>query len=172
LLELANLFIGEQTRVLRSLESFIPSIHWPDIRKAFLLYYTRQGHFREEDDAWEEADNPELFWQLHWDDNNLLAKLAIRVFYILANEVSSERVFSAMKILHSKPRNRLTEDRVDKLLFIQINLRTLRRRKRQSESQNEEIDESESEDEMDGSPYQIVPWVVQRVSSDASTPCI
>jgi hypothetical protein len=74
-----------------------------------------------------------------------------------------------MKTLHSKPRNRLTEDRVNKLLFIQINLRTLRRRKRQSEPQNEEIDESESEDEMDASPYQIVPWVVQRVFSDAST---
>jgi hypothetical protein len=76
-----------------------------------------------------------------------------------------------MNILHLKPRNRLTEDRVDKLLFIQINLRTLRRRKRQPqrESQSEEIDESESEDGMDASPYQIVPWIVQRVSSDAST---
>jgi hypothetical protein len=106
---------------------------------------------------------------LHWDDNNLLAKLAIRVFHTLANEVPSERVFSAMNILHSKPRNRLTEDRVDKLLFIQINLRTLRRRKRQREPQSEEIDESESEDGMDASPYQIIPWIVQRVSSDAST---
>jgi hypothetical protein len=57
-----------------------------------------------------------------------------------------------MKILHSKPRNRLTEDRVDKLLFIQINLRTLRRRKQQQrEPQSEEIDESESEDGMDAS---------------------
>jgi hypothetical protein len=75
-----------------------------------------------------------------------------------------------MKTLHSKPRNRLTEDRVDKLLFIQINLRTLRRRtKPRSEPQSEEIDESESEDGMDASPYQIVPWIVQRVSSDAST---
>lgn len=75
-----------------------------------------------------------------------------------------------MKILHSKPRNRLTEDRVDKLLFIQINLRTLRRRKqRQREPQSEEMDESESEDGMDASPYQIVPWIVQHVSSDAST---
>jgi hypothetical protein len=76
-----------------------------------------------------------------------------------------------MKILQSKTRNRLTEDRVDKLLFIQINLRTLRRRKQQpqSEPQSEEIDESESKDRMDASPYQIIPWIVQRVSSDAST---
>jgi hAT family C-terminal dimerisation region len=160
--ELTNLFIGEQTRVLRSFKSFISFIYWLDIRKAFLLYYTRQGHFREENDAWNKVDNSELFWQLYWDDNNLLANLAIRIFYILANEVPSERVFSAMKILHSKTRNRLTEDRVDKLLFIQINLRTLRRRKQQpqSEPKSEEINESESEDRMDASPYQIVPWIV------------
>jgi hAT family C-terminal dimerisation region len=62
-------------------------------------------------------------------------KLVIRVFYILANEVSSERVFLAIKTLYLKTRNRLIEDRVDKLLFIQINLRTLRRRKQQSQSE-------------------------------------
>jgi hypothetical protein len=91
-------------------------------------------------------NNPELFWQLHWDDNNLLAKPAIRVFHTLTNEVPSQRVFSAMKILHSKTRNRLREDRVDKLLFIQINLRTLRRHKRQprSELQSKKAYESES----------------------------
>ena len=32
-----------------------------------------------------------------------------------------------MNILHSKSRNRLTPERVDKLLYIQINCRTLRR---------------------------------------------
>ena len=32
-----------------------------------------------------------------------------------------------MNILHSKSRNRLTPERVDKLLYIQINRRTLRR---------------------------------------------
>ena len=65
LLILINTCTGEQTRVLRSLESFIPSHHWPAVRRAFLLYYTRQGHFIEEDDRWKDADNAELFWQLH-----------------------------------------------------------------------------------------------------------
>jgi hypothetical protein len=107
---------------------------------------------------------------MHWDHNNHLAKLATRVFHTLANEVPSERVFSAMKTLHSKTRNRLTEERVDKLLFIQINLRTLNRKERkpqpQDEFQGNGTDESDSEDETDRSPYQIVPWIVQRVSSD------
>jgi hAT family C-terminal dimerisation region len=64
------------------------------------------------------ADNPVLFWLMHWDYNNHLVKLATRVFYILANEVSSERVFLTMKTLHLKTRNRLIKERVNKLLFI------------------------------------------------------
>jgi hAT family C-terminal dimerisation region len=67
---------------------------------------------------------------MHWDHNNHLAKLATRVFYILANEVPSERVISVIKTLYSKTRNRLTKERVNKLLFIQINLRTLNRKER------------------------------------------
>jgi hypothetical protein len=74
-----------------------------------------------------------------------------------------------MKTLHSKTRNRLTEDRIDKLLFIQINLRTLGRKNVKKQSQDEEINESGSEGETDDSPYQFVPWIVQRVSSDAPT---
>jgi hypothetical protein len=109
-----------------------------------------------------------LFWQLHWDDNNLLAKLAIRVFHTLANEVPSERVFSAMKLLHSKTRNRLSEDRVDKLLFIQINTRTLRRRPK-VRTRDEETDGSSTEDETDISPCQFAPLIVQRVSEDSPT---
>jgi hypothetical protein len=77
-----------------------------------------------------------------------------------------------MKLLHFIVYNRLTEDRVNKLLFIQINLRTLRRLPRipkdliQGESHEMETDESDLEVELDCGPYQLVPWIVQRVSQD------
>jgi hAT family C-terminal dimerisation region len=118
----------------------------------------------EEDDRWKDADNAELFWQLHWDDNNLLTKLATRIFHTLANEIPSERVFSAMKLLHSIVRNRLSEERVDKLLFIQINLRTLRRQPKARKPPSRESDGSDTEDAQDCSPYQLVPLIVQRLS--------
>jgi len=41
--------------------------------------------------------------------------------------VPCERAFSALHQLHTKTRNALTPERVDKLLYIQINSRTLKR---------------------------------------------
>jgi hypothetical protein len=38
-----------------------------------------------------------------------------------------ERAFSALNLLHIKTRNALTPERVNKLLYVQINSRTLRR---------------------------------------------
>jgi hypothetical protein len=68
-----------------------------------------------------------MFWQLHFDDNIPLSKLADRLFHTLANSVPCERNFSSMNILHSKAHSRLTIERINKLLYIQINRRTLRR---------------------------------------------
>jgi len=62
-----------------------------------------------------------MFWQLHFDDNNALAQLADRVLHTLANSVPCERAFSALNQLHTKTRNSLTPERVNKLLYIQIN---------------------------------------------------
>jgi len=56
-----------------------------------------------------------------------LAQLADRVLHTLANSVPCERAFSALNLLHTKTRNALTPERVNKLLYIQINSRTLRR---------------------------------------------
>jgi hAT family C-terminal dimerisation region len=68
-----------------------------------------------------------MFWQLYFDNNNALAQLADRVLYTLANSVPCERAFSAPNQLYTKTRNALTPERVNKLLYIQINSRTLRR---------------------------------------------
>jgi hypothetical protein len=44
-----------------------------------------------------------------------------------ANSVTSERAWSAMNFIHSKLRNTLSLEAVDKLLFIYINVRSLRK---------------------------------------------
>ena len=59
------------------------------------------------------------------DNARVLSNLADRLWYTLATEVPSERAFSALQIAKSKTRNRLTDNRVDKLLFVQMNLRAL-----------------------------------------------
>ena len=64
------------------------------------------------------------------------------MLHTLANSISCERAFSALNQLHTKTRNALTSERVDKLLYIQMNGRTLRR-----DALIENLSENENEDE-------------------------
>ena len=52
----------------------------------------------------------------------VLLNLADRLWHTLVTKVPSERAFSAFQIAKSKIRNRLEDNRVNKLLFIQMNL--------------------------------------------------
>jgi hAT family C-terminal dimerisation region len=94
----------------------------------FLRYYTRKALFADYDSRWDYKDKPEIFWQLHFDECPALSRLADRLIHTLANSVPCERNFSLMNNPHSKARNRLTPERVDKLLYIKINRWTLNRK--------------------------------------------
>jgi hypothetical protein len=72
------------------------------------------------------------------------------VLYTLANSVPCERAFSALNQLHTKTRNALTPERVDKLLYIQINSRTLRRDALVKELPEDEDEEEEGDLVVDG----------------------
>jgi hypothetical protein len=119
---------NEQTTVLSVLRRYTTDQEFPAIRAAFLNYYTRQESFTADTDAWECADSPKLFLQLHWDDAPGLAVIAIRLLNTIANEVPCERAFSTLKATKSKTRSRLTDDHVDKLCYIQINSRVFARK--------------------------------------------
>jgi hypothetical protein len=56
-----------------------------------------------------------------------ISQLTYRLHTTLGSSVPSERVFSAMKLTHSRLCTTLTTERVDKLLYIQVNCRVLRR---------------------------------------------
>ena len=125
---------------------------YPRALQAFLRYHTRRAPFADYRKSWDYAEDPEIFWQLHFDDNIPLSTLAHRLFYTLANSVPCERNFSSMKVLHSKLRSRLTIERVNKLLYIQINRRTLKRDGKvrvlgDAENEEDEADTTEEEGE-------------------------
>jgi hypothetical protein len=113
--------------VLVTLKKYINPFDLLRATQAFLRYYTRRGPFSKDHANWAYAQDPVTFWQLHFDDNNALSQLADRFLQTLANSVPCERHFSALNHLHNKARNHLTPERVNKLLYIQINRRTLRR---------------------------------------------
>jgi hypothetical protein len=144
----ANGIIGEQERVLATLKEHILPADLPRAMQAFLRYYTRRGPFREDHSSWTYAEDPVTFWQLHFDDNNALSKLADRILQTLANSVPCERHFSALNLLHTKTRNALLPERVGKLLYVQINRRTLRRDPLVKVLENDEEEEEEGEDDL------------------------
>jgi hypothetical protein len=139
---------------LTTLKDYLPPADVPRATQAFLRFYTRRGPFREDHSSWDYAEDSVMFWQLYFDDNNALAQLADRVLHILVNLVPCKRAFSALNQLHIKTRNALTPERVDKLLYIQINSRTLRRdalvgKRLKDENEDEDEDEDEDKDEDD-----------------------
>ena len=87
---------------------------YPRALQAFLHYHTRRAPFADYRKSWDYAEDPEIFWQLHFDDSIPLSTLAHRLFYTLANSVPCKRNFSSMKVLHSKLRSRLTVERINK----------------------------------------------------------
>jgi hAT family C-terminal dimerisation region len=89
-----------------------------------------------------------MFWQLYFDNNNALAQLADRVLHILTNSVPCERAFSALNQLYIKTRNALTPKRVNKLLCIQINSRTLRRDALVEKLLKDEDEDEDKEDDL------------------------
>jgi len=56
-----------------------------------------------------------------------LAPFAEKLMITCANSVASKRAWSAMNYIHSKSQNSLSAKVVDKLLFIYINIRALRK---------------------------------------------
>ena len=146
----------EQSRVLTALESLVEPHQYSHTLSTFLSYYNRIGSFKDTDQRWNHKDQPLIFWQLYMDEDRPLAMLAIRMLKTIANSVPSERAFSALKATHTITRNRLTAERVNKLLFIQINQRVLKR----SNPRDSTIDESakiEAVDPATDSDYELQP---------------
>ncbi|KAH6590837.1 hypothetical protein BASA61_005125, partial [Batrachochytrium salamandrivorans] len=61
------------------------------------------------------------YWLIDGLAHPNLREVAINVFSMVASSAASERGFSAMGFVHSKLRNRLSADKVQKLIFIKNN---------------------------------------------------
>lgn len=78
--------------------------------------------------------------------NRYLGTVARRLLSCLANSVPSERAFSAQNFIHNKTRNRLSQEKTDKLAFIYMNAKALRRDRKSFHSLTaQEIEDLEDE---------------------------
>jgi hypothetical protein len=98
------------------------------IAMGHLSQFRRQsGLFQKNSWIWEHANNPVQFWQLIESFAPDLAKISERLSSCPYSSVTSERAFSILNLIHTKTRNRLKPERVNKLQYIYINERALAR---------------------------------------------
>jgi hAT family C-terminal dimerisation region len=61
------------------------------------------------------------FWGSYSHDWPLLSELALKVFSMATSNAASERNFSTMGFIHSKLRNSLGRETVEKLVYLKTN---------------------------------------------------
>jgi Protein of unknown function (DUF 659) len=94
------------------------------LREDYCYYISQIGPFDTTNPCWKHEDNATSFWLLA-SIRSQLGKLALRVFKAPCNSVPSERAFSIQNLIHTKTRNQLRSEKVDKLTYIYINTRVL-----------------------------------------------
>lgn len=79
-------------------------------------------------ELWSYATDYVTFWDMASSEAPELSRLAVRLHETPANSVPSERSFSAMNFIQNDTRTRLTTDKTNKLTYIFMNTKALRRR--------------------------------------------
>lgn len=96
-------------------------------RCEFLYFRSQSNPFESSRYCWKHSKDPRTFWLMQQQHAKVLGPLSLRIFSTPSNSVPSERAFSVMNFLHSKARNSLESERVDKLTYTYINTRIFRR---------------------------------------------
>ncbi len=90
-------------------------------------FRTKTGRFNPLFWCWTLSESPATFWTNASPSSPTIGPLAIRLMNTPATTVPSERSFSVLNLLHNKLRNRLTASRVDKLQYVYINERVIKK---------------------------------------------
>ncbi|ONL96592.1 hAT dimerization domain-containing protein / transposase-related [Zea mays] len=72
--------------------------------------------------------NPASWWRLYGTETPALQKMATKILSLTTSSSGCERNWSGFDGVHTKKRNRLTTDRLNKLVYIQFNNRLINKR--------------------------------------------
>ncbi|KAF7173370.1 hypothetical protein CNMCM6106_007473 [Aspergillus hiratsukae] len=141
--------VGDQSAIFSFIKKHTSEDHIR-IQRDFLNFRRMREGF-ESRELWERevVNDPHTFWQFASEYSPELADLALRIFDTPANSVPSERAFSTMNLTHTRHRNRLKVEKVDKICYIHINRRILDRNKIAVEKVKKRIDQLDDEEALD-----------------------
>ena len=94
------------------------------LREEYCYYISQMRPFSITNLCWKHEEDPVGFW-LITSISSLLGRLALRIFKTPCNSVPCERAFSIQNLIHTKIRNQLRSEKVDKLTYIYVNTRVL-----------------------------------------------
>jgi len=121
-------YFGEKVKLadVDLLISYIAEWGQDEDRPGLLDYKTQVTEFivwarRQREVGRDTYPHPRLWWEAYGGNYPLLRPIALAVFNMAAGSSSTERSFSANNFIHSKLRNRLSEERVNKLTYIKMN---------------------------------------------------
>jgi hypothetical protein len=118
--------LDQQTTVFGCLKDHVPANSYEGVESAFLNFRARRVEFAPSNVYWKGFTafiKSTKFLQIYLLFSSILADLAIRLFDISANSVSSEWVFSAMNFQATRNRNRINVEKIDILIYISLHYR-------------------------------------------------
>lgn len=162
--------IGDQTTIFKFIKIHTSSENHIGLQRDFLNFKRMRQGF-ESSELWEKevVDDPYTFWQFASEYSPFLAELAMWLFETPANSVPSERAFSTMNLTHTRYRNRLKVEKVDKICYIHINRRILDRKKMNKEKVKKRIDQLNDEEALE--LEESLPVAIEKEGSNESTGC-
>ncbi|SMR55142.1 unnamed protein product [Zymoseptoria tritici ST99CH_1E4] len=114
-----------QYRVLNAIKRSVDNAANRELIKSDYYSFRRKDSvFSADDDCWKLSMLN--FWTNRQHAAPLLANYAIRLAKTRANTTTAERTFSTLRLLHTRLRNRLLPDQLDRLLTVYFNSRVRR----------------------------------------------
>ena len=122
-----------ETQILSAIECILNisknklNINEQEIIDEIANYRCRSGKLFGNNFIWKSSfDNPVSWWKGLCSSSSL-SKVASRILMMPASSAATERSFSVYSHIHSKKRNRLTNDRASKLLYVSHNENLLKK---------------------------------------------
>lgn len=122
----AHLDLQHESKIYQFFREYTSSVEeYHTIREEFLHFRNKLCPFTSDRSCWEDIDNPRMFWLQQLEFTKVLGNFAVHIFSTPTNSVASEHSFSVQNFQHTKSRNALHSQRVNKLTYIYTNTRIL-----------------------------------------------
>ena len=141
------LFSNIQMDVIDWLKAHVSEVSFRATTQQFFLFRAQQGHFLFTKYLWQTdiKSDVNLFWSLSQGEAPELSSIALRVFHTRPNSLPSERASLASNFITNDWRTRVTSERANKLTFIFMNSKVLRRTEGTAASTWYNVSEEEEE---------------------------